>query len=332
MSRLRNSRPIHDGPSHLDANLRGGMTLPPRWFYRTVEPQVADYIGPDAAALWVSGHFWWAAAWILWVPVGLSSAIVAELPGSPGILWLVTAASSVGALALGTKSIAAAKMANSEAREYLSRVRGYRINISCPITSWPWQWAHALAKADDEHQAHVALAQAAGIAAALAEIVEKKQSSQVPFYIALGLIGFLAGFVLCVLVAFAVGQTQSLGVFLVFVGACSSARWSRCSFAPGSPGLLTRIAPRWPKSFRRPSPEVDHGQLHSVCVKGDWRTLAWATVAGSSRGRSAGTPTASRQLQLQGPLTLSVEPGTVEVLDSRQFEDGGHGSRSAVAS
>jgi hypothetical protein len=27
------------------------MTLPPRWFYRTVEPQVAEYIGQDAAAL-----------------------------------------------------------------------------------------------------------------------------------------------------------------------------------------------------------------------------------------------------------------------------------------
>lgn len=196
------------------------MTLPPRCFYRTVEPQVAEYIGQDAATLWVRSRFWWAAAWILWVPVGLSSAIVAELPGTPRILWLVTAASSVGALILGTKSLAAAKAANSQACTYVSGVRGYRMSISCPITSWQWQWARALAKAEDEHQAHVRLARTAGVAAALEQIVEEKQSSQVPSRIALGLIGFLAGFVLGVLVAFVVGQTESLGVFLVFLGAC----------------------------------------------------------------------------------------------------------------
>jgi hypothetical protein len=196
------------------------MTLPPRWFYRTVEPNVAEYIGPDAATLWVSSRFWWAVAWILWVPVGLSSAIVAELPGSPGILWLVPAASSVGALILGTKSLAAAKATNSQACTYVSGVRGYRMSISCPITSWQLQWARALAKAEDEHQAHVRLARTVGVAAALEQIVEEKQSSQVPSRIALGLTGFLAGFVLGVLVAFVVGQTESLGVFLVFLGAC----------------------------------------------------------------------------------------------------------------
>jgi hypothetical protein len=196
------------------------MKLPPRWFYRTVESRVAQYVGSSAATLWVCSRFWWLAAWILCVPVGLSCAIFGQLSGSPGILWLLAAASTLGALGLGIKSIATASAANRQASAYLSGMRGYRMSVTCPITSWRIQWARALARAEDEHQAHLRLAETAGIALAFRQLVRRKRSAQGPSRIALGLIGLLVGFVFGVMVAFAVGQTKSLGVLVVFVTAC----------------------------------------------------------------------------------------------------------------
>jgi hypothetical protein len=199
---------------------RAAMTLPPRWFYRTVEPQVAQYIGPSAASVWVRSRFWWTAAWILWVPLGLSCVILAQLPGWPHVLWLVTAASSLAGLGLGLKSVVSAGAANRQASAYLSAMRGYRMSMANPVTSQDHQWARALAKAEDEHQAHLRLAHTVGVHNALEQLVRRKRSSQGPLHIALGLSGFLVGFVLGVVIAFAVGQTKSLGVLTVFIAAC----------------------------------------------------------------------------------------------------------------
>jgi uncharacterized membrane protein YbhN (UPF0104 family) len=206
------------------------MNLPPSWFFRTTEPRVAKHIGPGAATLWVQSRFWWVVAWILWVPVGLSTALWAQTPGSPHLLWLITATSCTAALALTAKSLVLARSADRAASAFLSEFRGYRMSVACPITTWEYQWVRAITRADSEHEAHLRLAQACGVTVAVEQLVQKKRSGQAALKVALSLTGFLIGFAVGVLLAFAIGQTASLGVLFAFIVAVLAASVSPLLF------------------------------------------------------------------------------------------------------
>ena len=194
----------------------------PNWFYNAARGRIAGHIGAEATAVWVRSRFLYAVAYVLAVPLGLTACLWAEL--SPlGVLWVVATLSWVGAAPLAAKSIVTATEANRIASAYLSSTRGYRMAVSCPITSWDWQWVRAIARADDEHAAHIRMAQTVGTDIAIEQLVERKRQAHRVTRVALGLIGFLGGFVVGVVLAFAVGQTESLGVFLVFTGASAAA-------------------------------------------------------------------------------------------------------------
>ena len=97
------------------------------------------------------------------------------------------------------------------------------MEVSLPITPLASQWIRAVRRADARHDAHVQLAQTAGITAAIDQLVERRRAERRLWWVALAVVGFLLGFVVGVLGAFAVGQTQSLVVFLVFVFATGCA-------------------------------------------------------------------------------------------------------------
>lgn len=195
---------------------------PPGWFYEAAQPRIAGHIGTDAAALWVESRFWYAIAWLLAVPIGLTACLWAELSG-PGILWAAAALCWTGAAPIATRSILTGRTAEGVASAHLTEVRGHRMAVSCPITSWEWQWTRALARAENEHAAHIRLAQTAGVRSALSQIIERKRYGLRLYRVALGLVGFLVCFVVGVVLAFVAGQTRSLGVFLVFSGAFAAA-------------------------------------------------------------------------------------------------------------
>jgi hypothetical protein len=194
----------------------------PNWFYKTARTPIAGYIGADAARVWVRSRFLYAVAYVLAVPLGLTACLWAEVSGL-GILWVVAAVSWVGASPLAARSIITASEANRIASAHLSGTRGYRMAVSCPITSWGWQWVRAITRADDEHAAHVRMGQTVGADIAIEQLVERKRQAQRLTRVALSLTGFLGGFVVGVVLAFAAGQTKSLGVFLVFIGASAAA-------------------------------------------------------------------------------------------------------------
>jgi hypothetical protein len=199
------------------------MPVPPKWFYHAAEPRIAGYVGPDAAALWVSSRFWFLVGWVLAAPVGLSCLLLAETPRAPSALWVAAGACWIGALPFGTRSLVNAGAATRSASAFLSETRGYRMEVSLPITPLASQWIRAVRRADAQHEAHVQLAQTAGITAAIDQLVERRRAERRLWWVALAVVGFLLGFVVGVLGAFAVGQTQSLGVFLVFVFATGCA-------------------------------------------------------------------------------------------------------------
>ncbi len=216
------------------------MPAPPKWFYHEAQTRIAAYVGADAADHWVTSRFWFIVAWVLAVPVGLSCLLLAETPRATSALWVAAGASWVGALPFGTRSLAKARDAARSASAFLSETRGYRMEVSLPITALPSQWTHAVGRADAEHEAHVQLAQTAGITAAIDQLVERRRAERRLRWVALALLGFLMGFVVGVLFAFAVGETQSLGVFVVFV------------FATGCACALPYVLrPRFERAFDR---------------------------------------------------------------------------------
>ncbi len=221
------------------------MPVPPNWFYQEAQPRIAGYVGPDAAALWVSSRFWFLVAWVLAVPFGLSCLLLAEAPRAPSALWAAAGACWIGALPFGTRSLVKAGAARRSASAFLSETRGYRMEVSLPITPLASQWTRAVRRADAQHEAHVQLAQTAGITAAVDQLVKSRRAERRLWWVALALVGFLLGFVVGVLGAFAVGQTQSLGVFVVFV------------FATGCAGALQLLLrPRFERSFDRYRGEI----------------------------------------------------------------------------
>ena len=184
-------------------------------------------------------------AWVLGVPLGLSCALFAELPRSPSALWLAAGASWTGALPFGRLSLLKGRAADRSASAYLSAIRGYRMKVSLPITPLTSQWTRTVTRADAEHEAHVQLAQRAGIAVAIDQLVEQKRDERRLWRVALALIGFLTGFAVGVLGAFAVGETQSLGVFVVFIFALG------CAYA-----LPRLLRPTFERAFDRYRAEI----------------------------------------------------------------------------
>jgi hypothetical protein len=189
----------------------------PNWFYRGIEQRIAGYVGPDAAALWVTSRFRYLVAWVFGMPIAWSCALLAETGRFPTVLWSAAAASWIGCVAFGVLWLRAAGAASTSAAAYLSQIHGYRIEVSLPLTPWPSQWTRVVRRAEAEHESRVQLAQSAGLAAAVEQLVERRRASRRLWWLALALIGFLLGFIVGVLGAFAVGQTESLGVFVVFV-------------------------------------------------------------------------------------------------------------------
>jgi hypothetical protein len=273
------------------------MPVPPKWFYHAAEPRIAGYVGPDAAALWVSSRFWFLVAWVLAAPVGLSCLLLAETPRAPSALWVAAGACWIGALPFGTRSLVNAGAATRSASAFLSETRGYRMEVSLPITPLASQWIRAVRRADAQHEAHVQLAQTAGITAAIDQLVERRRAERRLWWVALAVVGFLLGFVVGVLGAFAVGQTQSLGVFLVFVFATGCA----CAL----PYLLR---PRFEGAFG--SAKWRYGIRHGV-------------EAPRSKGQSCPLTTlliqpcklnaASRSVVISGPPNWSAESPTFAV-------------------
>jgi hypothetical protein len=199
------------------------MKVPPSWFYRSIAPQIASHIGPAASVLWLTSRFWYALGWVLAVPLGLTFCFWAESTGSPLVLWLAAGASWAGASALWVASVVIGRAGDTAASAYVSVALGFRARVSCPLYLRQFQWERTLARIESEHREHLRLAQEIGVGPAIDRIVNAKQNSQALGCLALSLIGFLAGFGLGCLVAFAVGQTESLGVFLVFVTGCACA-------------------------------------------------------------------------------------------------------------
>ena len=200
------------------------MPTPPSWFYRDTEPQIASYIGADGAALWVRSCFLYLVAWVL-AAVGFCCLVLAETPGSPSVLWVVAGACWCGCIPFGWLSLIAGSAASRVASAYLSKTHGYRMRVSCPIASLRSQWERMVLRAEKEHTAHVQLARVVGVPKAIDQLVEERQEQRRTWWVVLGLLGFLGGFIVGVASAFLVGQTQSLGVFVVFLFAvfCSGA-------------------------------------------------------------------------------------------------------------
>jgi hypothetical protein len=194
----------------------------PNWFYKAARERIAGHIGADATQAWVRSRFLYAFAWVLAIPIGLASCLRAELSG-PWVLWGAAAAAWIAAALVFARSMVAATTANRLASAHLSKARAYRTVVSCPITMWEWQWQQAFARAEREHIAHMRLAETDGAAGAIDQLVERKRYAQGLSRVALGLAGFLAGFVIGLVLAFAAGQTESLGVFLVFILAIATA-------------------------------------------------------------------------------------------------------------
>ena len=195
------------------------MAVPPTWFYRNVEPRVAGCVGQEAARTWVRSRFWYAVAWILAVPIGLTLCLCAEFSASPALVWVGASVSWVAAAVFGVMSGLVGRTADAAASRYLADLRGHRMNVSCPIRPWESQWSAAIARAEAEHNHHVSLAQRAGSSAAIEHLVDEKRASQGVARVALFLIGFLFGFGAGAVIAFMLGQTKSIGVLLVFISA-----------------------------------------------------------------------------------------------------------------
>ncbi len=198
------------------------MSLPPAWFYRETQPRIAGYVGPDAAALWVSSRFWYVVAWTLAGPLGLGCTFLAET-GSPAALWIAAGAAWAAAVPFGWQSLAKASAARKAASLFLTQNRGYRMEVQLPVTPWAFQWTRVVERADEEHGAHVELARTAGVHAAIDQLVERRRAERRLWWVALALFGLLAGIVIGGLVAVAIGQTKSLGVFILFVSAIAGA-------------------------------------------------------------------------------------------------------------
>jgi hypothetical protein len=160
---------------------------------------------------------------MLAVPVGFGCTFLAETPGTPTALWIAAGAAWAAALPFGWQSLAKARAASRSASAFLTKIRGYRMEVFLPITPLASQWTRAVSRADAEHQAHVQLAQTAGVIAAVDQLVDTRRTERRLMWVALALVGFLTGFVVGVLGAFAVGQTKSVGVFVVFVFALGCA-------------------------------------------------------------------------------------------------------------
>jgi hypothetical protein len=216
------------------------MKVPPNWFYGSLTPQIADHIGPTAAALWVRSRFWYFCGWALAVPLGLTFALWAESSGSPLVLWLAAVASWTGASALWVASVVTGHAGDTAASAYVSAALGFRARVSCPLYLWQFRWKRTLARVESEHREHLRLAQEIGVGPAVNKIVGEKQLSQGLGCFALGLIGFLIGFVVGVLIAFAIGQTESLGVSMVVIGAGACALALPLAFQPRFTAALKR--------------------------------------------------------------------------------------------
>jgi len=115
----------------------GAMPVPPNWFYHAAEPRIAGYVGPDAAALWVSSRFWFLVAWVLAAPVGLSCLLLAETPRAPSALWVAAGACWIGALPFGTRSLVKAGAATRSASAFLSETVATAWRFHCRSLRWP---------------------------------------------------------------------------------------------------------------------------------------------------------------------------------------------------
>ena len=154
-------------------------------------------------------------------PLGLSLGIWVQTAPGPLLLWIAAGAAWGTGLAALVYSITASRDADRTASVVLTEIRGYRMKFSCPISPRAF-WARALARAGQEHEAHVGLTNEVGVSSAVELLAQARRSAQRPTRIVLRLVGFLVGFVFALVVAIILGQTTSAGVLAVFAVACSA--------------------------------------------------------------------------------------------------------------